>query len=90
MSGQAAHIIVRGRVQGVFFRVSTQSVADDLRLAGWVRNCADGSVEIHAEGDAQAVDRLIEWCRQGPPSASVSGVDVEWVAVRGMKDFRVR
>jgi len=90
MSEQAAHIIVRGRVQGVFFRASTQSVADDLQLAGWVRNCADGAVEIHAEGDASALARLIEWCGQGPPSAAVAGVEVEWVAVSGRSGFQIR
>lgn len=90
MSERAAHIIVRGRVQGVFFRAGTEAVARDLGLAGWVKNCADGTVEIHAEGEAQALARLIEWCRQGPPAASVSAVDVDWVAARGMKDFHIR
>jgi acylphosphatase len=82
---------VRGLVQGVFYRASTCDVAADLGLAGWVRNCPDGSVELEAEGPGDALERLIAWCRQGPRGARVTGVDVEWLAeTRGEKGFRVR
>ncbi|MDP6476716.1 MAG: acylphosphatase, partial [Nitrospinaceae bacterium] len=66
MADSAVHIIVHGRVQGVFFRASTQTRALELSLVGWVRNLPDSSVEIHAEGDRENLELLIEWCRQGP------------------------
>ena len=90
MHESAAHIIVHGRVQGVFYRASTQAVAQELHLAGWVRNRDDGSVEIHAEGDKATIERLIEWCRKGPPAATITGVNADWIPPEGMKGFIVR
>jgi acylphosphatase len=81
---------VRGRVQGVFYRASTEHEARARGLTGWVRNCDDGSVELEAEGPADRVDDLVAWCRRGPPAAQVSAVDVEPIAVLGDRDFRVR
>jgi acylphosphatase len=85
----AAELTVRGRVQGVFFRASARETALSLGIAGWVRNLPDGSVEIYAEGDEPLVREMIEWCRRGPPLAAVAGVDVRWVAVRGLVGFKV-
>jgi acylphosphatase len=90
MSDTAVHLKVQGRVQGVFFRANTQKVAKDLGVAGWVRNCDDGSVEIHAEGDRDQLDRLIEWCRRGPAMASVQNLDIDWTSAKGMRSFDVR
>ncbi len=73
-----ARIIVTGIVQGVFYRYSTKRKADELGLAGTVRNLPDGSVEIVCEGDEKEIDSLIAWCRQGPEGAFVEKVDVEW------------
>ena len=70
-------IRVTGRVQGVWFRGWTVDVARSLGLSGWVRNRPDGSVEILVEGDASALDALIDRCREGPPAARVEHVDVE-------------
>jgi acylphosphatase len=86
----AVHLFVRGRVQGVFFRASTQKTAKGLGLTGWVKNCSDGSVEIQAEGDKAKLEEFIAWCRKGPPLASVSGVDLNWVEVKGLNSFDVR
>ena len=72
----ARRIIVRGRVQGVFFRGWTVDAARVLGVAGWVRNRRSGDVEILAMGEAVAVDALIERCRSGPPAASVEGLQV--------------
>jgi acylphosphatase len=72
------HAVVSGRVQGVGFRASAQQVAQRLGLAGWVRNLADGRVELHAEGPATALDQLLDWLRQGPSLSRVDGVDVDW------------
>jgi acylphosphatase len=68
-------IIVRGVVQGVGFRMYTKWEADRLGLRGYVRNRPDGSVEIVAEGNAAAVDRLIAWAKHGPPAAAVEDVE---------------
>lgn len=65
---------IGGRVQGVWFRGATQAEALRLGVRGWVRNCADGSVEAVLEGDSDAVRRLEAWCRQGPPAARVQEV----------------
>src|SRR5205085_2084332 len=70
-------VIVRGDVQGVGFRASAQAQARGLGLTGWVRNRADGTVELVAEGDAAAVERLLAWCRTGPRTGRVEGVEVK-------------
>ena len=72
------HIIVSGRVQGVFYRACTQEKALSLNLFGWVRNLSNGNVEIVAEGEECDLENLAAWCRQGPPSAVVTSVDVAW------------
>lgn len=72
----ARHITVTGYVQGVGFRYACRHQARMLGLAGWVRNAADGSVEIHAEGADDAIEALIAWCHDGPPGAHVRDVQV--------------
>ena len=89
MNDSAVHIIVHGQVQGVFFRASTQARALELCLAGWVCNLSDGTVEIHVEGKREAIDLFIDWCGQGPPSAKVSRVDLEWVIPQGTSKFKI-
>lgn len=74
---------IQGRVQGVFYRQSTKETALRLGLTGWVRNCPDGSVEAAFEGEAEAVDAAIEWCRQGPPSARVTEVSINRLCCEG-------
>jgi len=86
---RAVHICVHGRVQGVFFRASAQKVAEGLGLTGWVKNCSDGSVEIHAEGNQEKLEELIEWCRQGPAMASVSNIDLSWIESEGLHSFDI-
>lgn len=70
---------ISGRVQGVFFRESMRLRAEQLKVTGWVRNCADGTVEAIAQGDAFMVGRLIEWAQCGPAAAKVDNVEVEIV-----------
>ena len=70
---------ISGRVQGVFFRESMRLRAEQLKVTGWVRNCADGTVEAVAQGDAFEVGRLIEWAQRGPDAAMVEKLDVESV-----------
>ncbi len=69
-------IIVSGTVQGVFFRHETCKVARELNLKGYVRNLNNGSVEIVARGDEKAIYKLIEFARDGPSGASVTGIEV--------------
>jgi acylphosphatase len=86
-----AHIYVSGRVQGVFYRSNTRRKALELGLKGWVRNLGDGRVEIVAEGGEERLERLIEWCRRGPPMARVTGLEVRWENPTGeYEDFEVR
>jgi acylphosphatase len=72
-----AHLIVKGEVQGVFYRASAREEAMRLGIFGWVRNLPDGDVEAEAEGPEESVQQFIRWCRRGPPTAVVSDVQVE-------------
>ena len=87
----ARHLVVRGRVQGVFFRASTRDQARSHGVAGWVRNQADGAVEAWLEGAEPAVDRVVGWIAEGgPPFAVVEQVDCEVVDPVGHTGFAVR
>lgn len=70
--------VIRGRVQGVFYRAWTQQTARSLGLKGWVRNLPDGSVELLAQGAAEPLRELLRLCRQGPPAAHVAAVEEAW------------
>lgn len=80
---------IRGRVQGVWFREATRLEAERLGVRGWVRNCADGSVEAVLEGDAAAVREMETWCGHGPPAARVVEVQSNPEPPAGEKLFRV-
>jgi len=69
---------ITGLVQGVFFRACTRDEARQLGLAGWVRNRADGSVEVEAEGTKDALNRLLIWCQRGSPASRVDQVEASW------------
>lgn len=85
------HYIIRGRVQGVFFRDSTRRRARELGVGGWVRNRPDGSVEAVVQGDPRAVEALEQWFRDGgPPQARVDDVTVRDQSEEHHADFRVR
>lgn len=71
-------IKVSGQVQGVFFRESARSEARKLGLTGLVRNEADGSVFLAAEGSEEALQKFVDWCRHGPPMAKVTGFETDW------------
>ena len=90
MSAARARAIVRGRVQGVFFRAEASSRARSLGLVGWVRNVPDGTVEAVFEGAQEHVDSMLRWCEHGPAGARVESVDVEWEPPAGARAFEVR
>lgn len=85
-----AHVLVSGRVQGVFFRDHTQRWATSLGLTGWVRNLMDGRVEVMVEGAEERIQSLIKKLDEGPPMAYVQDVSVDWLDHQGeFSDFRV-
>jgi acylphosphatase len=83
-------VVVTGRVQGVWFRASTQEMATRLQLVGWVRNRSDGVVEACFEGNDLDVDRAVAWCHEGPSRARVDGVEVASEPLVGESTFEVR
>ena len=83
-------VVVRGRVQGVFFRASAKKEARRLGLAGFARNLPDGSVEVEVEGDDEAVAQMVQWLRSGPEQAVVAGAEVTSVTPTGDTGFAIR
>jgi acylphosphatase len=82
---------ISGMVQGVFFRGAARRAAADLNLTGWVRNMEDGRVEAVLEGEDTDVDKMIEWCKAGPPTARVEKVDTtEEHYTGGFHDFSIK
>lgn len=86
------HVYVTGKVQGVWFRASTQQKAQQLGITGWVRNTQEGTVEAVFEGEKHIVKEMIAWCQKGPPLAKVCQVDIkeEPVSVALFDAFSVR
>jgi len=78
MGKERVRIVVRGKVQGVFFRAATKDMAGRLGLTGWVKNKDDGGVEIVAEGESEDLRELVKWSRRGPVDAAVDIVETEW------------
>ena len=90
MTRLGRQVRVVGRVQGVFFRAWTQQQAQALGVTGWVRNCADGSVEAHLAGDEEAVAALVERLKRGPPAARVEQVEISELPPEPAERFEVR
>ena len=87
---KAKHIIVEGKVQGVFFRKNTRQKANELNILGWVKNTKDDKVEILANGDEENLNQFINWCKQGPPKAEVKNLRVEEITIeQELKEFSI-
>ena len=84
------HVVVHGKVQGVFFRDSVREAAGNEGVNGWAANRDDGSVEVVLEGSPEAVDSVVGFCRLGPMSAEVSSVDVTDEEPEGLAGFQTR
>jgi acylphosphatase len=84
------HVLISGRVQGVFFRDTCREMAERLGVRGWVRNLPDGNVEAVFEGADGEVGRLMEWSRHGPPHAVVEDVRVQSEPPEGISGFQIR
>jgi len=86
-----AHAVIRGRVQGVFFRMETHKAARRQGVYGWVKNNRDGTVEAVFEGERADVEAVLLWCRKGPPRAKVDAVDMDWEPYSGRySGFEIR
>jgi acylphosphatase len=83
------HAIISGRVQGVSYRATCRDEAANRNLTGWVRNLSDGGVEAVFEGTESDVNAMLEWCRRGPPLASVRDVAIAWEPPQGERGFRI-
>jgi len=85
------HVVISGRVQGVFFRFETMKAAARYGVFGWVKNQRDGTVAAVFEGPKEHVDSMLAWCKHGPPIANVLDVDVTWEAYTGeFNGFEIR
>jgi acylphosphatase len=90
MNITAKHIVVKGKVQGVFFRKHAKQKAQELSITGWVRNTDNGNVEILAQGAEDAMAQFIQWCKDGSPKAEVSDVEVNQAWPNpNLKDFSI-
>jgi len=87
MNRRRASLLIRGKVQGVFFRESARREAERLGVTGWVRNLPEGEVEAVVEGERDAVEAFVQWCHRGPPQARVDGVAVKDAAPTGAFPF---
>lgn len=84
------HVVVDGRVQGVWFRESARREADRLSISGWIRNLPDGRVEAVYEGPRQAVEEMVAWTNRGPERAHVTDLHIEDEEPQGERGFTVR
>lgn len=85
-----AHVIISGIVTGVNFRYYTKLKAEENGVKGWVRNLIDGRVEAVFEGEKESVEKMIDFCKRGPPNALVSDVKILWEDVKGEKAFEIK
>ena len=83
MAQKRIHLVVRGRVQGVYFRASAKREARQLGLTGWVKNRNDSAVELVAEGEEDQVKDLLAWAQHGPSTARVDRVETRWRSYTG-------
>lgn len=83
------HLLIKGKVQGVFYRASAKDEADRLNITGWVKNTTEGYVEAVASGTQEAIDQFIAWCKKGPRKAEVTAVDISSLAEEKFDQFLV-
>ncbi|HWI92263.1 MAG TPA: acylphosphatase [Flavisolibacter sp.] len=83
------HLVISGKVQGVFFRATAKDVADEIGVTGWVKNTEEGDVEIKATGDHDQLQKLVDWCKIGPQRAIVTNITITNVDEERFKNFHV-
>ena len=82
-------LIIKGKVQGVFYRATAKDIADHLGIKGWVKNLPDRNVEIRAIATEEILQKLIDWCKQGPPKARVDEVIIEELDPEEFNSFKI-
>ena len=85
----ANHLLIKGKVQGVFYRASAKETANELGIKGWIKNLPGGDVEIMATGHEEELNSFISWCRRGPKNAVVTGVIVNDAPESFLDEFRI-
>ena len=83
------HLLIKGKVQGVFYRANAKDVAQALDLKGWIKNTKEGHVESIVTGSEKALQQYIEWCRRGPEKAIVQSINVTSIRDEKFDDFRI-
>jgi acylphosphatase len=83
------HLLIKGKVQGVFYRASAKDVAEQLSINGWIRNTREGNVEAMVSGDEDRVKEFIEWCKKGPRRAEVTKVMVTEKEDERFESFKI-
>jgi acylphosphatase len=83
------HLLIKGKVQGVFYRASAKEVADELQLTGWVKNTSEGDVEAMVTGSNEPLQQFISWCKQGPARAVVNDVQVTFKEEEQFDTFKI-
>ncbi len=86
---KTVHIIISGKVQGVFFRATAKEVAEKYNIKGWVKNTNEGKVETLVTGEEQDINKFIEWCNKGPEKAHVEDVSVKEAELKRFDSFKV-
>jgi acylphosphatase len=84
------HLIIKGRVQGVFYRASAKQIAKEIGATGWVKNTDEGDVEIVAVGTEEQLRKFIDWCKVGPTHATVTEVVIDHIEGESFKNFEIR
>jgi acylphosphatase len=84
-----AHLLIKGKVQGVFYRATARKIANEMGITGWARNTSEGDVEVMATGKQEVLDRFIVWCRRGPEMAAVTDVIISKMAPAEFKGFAI-
>ena len=85
----AVHLLIEGKVQGVFYRASAKEKAEKLHIDGWVKNTSEGAVEITCQGEEKSLQEFLAWCRKGPSQAKVETVQVQEVPDENIQGFHI-
>lgn len=83
------HLLIKGKVQGVFYRATAKEKAEECHVTGWVKNTATGNVETVVTGEEEKLQQFIQWCKQGPPRAEVTEVKISPIVEIAFEEFRI-
>ena len=86
---KTVHLLIKGKVQGVFYRATAKVIAHEIGLKGWIKNTQEGNVEAIVSGDAEQVEKFIQWCRQGPARAEVTDIIITDKEYEQFEEFKV-